>query len=291
MRAEPYTAVRPARGGGCGPRPSALVLLTALAFCLSLALAASVGASGKKAAFPRPAGYVSDFADFISPEAETAIAGISEEVKQKTGAEIAVVTVETTGGRDIEEYAVDLFGDWGIGEKGKDNGVLVLVAAGDRKMWIKTGYGLEGAIPDAEAHRIYRDVLRPGFRAGKSDQALVTAVDMLAQAILAERGLAYAYGDSLPRSLVLAPGSGGQTEAGERGAPSLPLVATGFILFLVVLVILISVFASRYGYRRGSGIGGGFWTGGFGGSGGGFGGGFGGFGGGSCGGGGAGGGW
>lgn len=290
MRIVSPSARRPARHGR-KPVLSrvALVLGVVLALSLSLVAVSSAAAAGKKAAFPRPAGYVSDFADFVSPQVETAITRIAQEVKEKTGAEIAVVTVETTSGRDIEEYAVSLFTDWGIGEQGKDNGVLLLVAAGDRQMWVKTGYGLEGAIPDAEAHRIYRDVLRPGFRAGRSDQALVTAVDMMAQAILAESGLTYAYGDSVPRELVLARGSRGQAGARDiRGAP-LPLLAMGFILFLVVLIILISVFASRYGYRRGGG--GGFWTGGFGGSGGGFGGGFGGFGGGSCGGGGAGGGW
>jgi uncharacterized protein len=260
----------------------------AAALAVTLASACPGTAEGKKAAFPRPLGYVSDFADFISPRAERTIEGIAREVKQKTGAEIAVVAVETVGGRDIEQYSVDLFMDWGIGEAGKDNGVLLVVAAGDRKMWIKTGYGLEGALPDAEAHRIYRDVLRPGFRAGRPDQALVTAVDMMAQAILAEGGLAYAYRDSIPRDLS-ATKRGAAPGAGVAGQPSLPILAMAFILFLVVLVILIGMFASRHGYRRGGG--GGFWAGGFGGSGGGFGGGFGGFGGGSCGGGGAGGGW
>jgi len=266
-----------------------LVALVTLALGFSLAAASSGDAGGRKAVFPRPVGYVSDFADFISPRAETAITRIAREVKEKTGAEIAVVTVETTGGRDIEEYAVSLFTDWGIGEKGKDNGVLLVVAAGDHRMWIKPGYGLEGAIPDAKAYRIYRDVLSRGFRAGKSDQALVTAVNLMAEAILTESGQSYAYRDSVPDDLVLAREAGERDRAGDGKASLRSLVAMGFMLFLSVIVIVIMGFASRYGYRRGRG--GGFWIGGFGGSGGGFGGGFGGFGGGSCGGGGAGGGW
>lgn len=269
-------------------RRSALALGT-LAAVISLAAGSGAQSGGKNAALPRPVGYVSDFADFISPQAETAITRIANEVKQKSGAEIAVVTVETTGGRDIEEYAVSLFTDWGIGEKGKDNGLLLVVAASDRKMWVKPGYGLEGAIPDGEAYRIYSDVLRPGFRAGKSDQALVTAVDMMARAILAESGQGYAYGDSVSENLILRRGTGQRAGAGGRREPSVPMLGVGFILFLLFIVVMISAFAARHGYRRGRG--GGFWIGGFGGSGGGFGGGFGGFGGGACGGAGAGGGW
>jgi uncharacterized protein len=204
---------------------------------------------------------------------------IAREVKAKTGAEIAVATVRTTGGRDVEEYSLDLYMAWGIGEKGKDNGVLLLVAVEDRQLWIKTGYGLEGTIPDAVAHVIYREVLRPGFRSGQYDQALVTAVRMLAERILAEEGKSLAYSDSVPGAFVL-----------ERPAgPPIPPWVVGllFLFFPIFITLLVRrAGGSRYGRRHG-----GFWIGGIGGSSGGFGGGFGGFGGGSAGGGGAGGGW
>lgn len=235
----------------------------------------------------RPTGFVSDFAGMISPRAEAAITRIAEEVRAKTGAEIAVAAIETTGGAAIEPYSVELFTAWGIGEKGKDNGVLILVALKDHQMFVKTGYGLEGAIPDAVAHMIYRDVLLPGFRAGEYDKALVTAVTMLADRVLTESGQAYAYGDSVPSNLLMAR-SGGQA---SKAVSPVQLIF-GSVVFLLVLVVIIVNFAARYGALR---QGGGFWLGGFGGSSGGssggFGGGFGGFGGGSCGGGGAGGGW
>ena len=228
--------------------------------------------------FPRPVGYVNDFAGMISPQAEAVITSIAREVKDKTGAEIAVATIKTTGGIEVHDYSVDLYMAWGIGEKGKDNGVLILVAADDRQMWIKTGYGLEGAIPDADADMIYRRVLRPGFRAGQYDQALVTATKMLAERILGESGQSLAFSDSVPgRYLIGAPG-------GSQLSPLLPLL---FVFFPIGLFILLRILAGA-GYRRRYG---GFWMGGFGGSSGGFGGGFGGFGGGACGGGGAGGGW
>jgi uncharacterized protein len=251
---------------------------------LCAALLAAGGAVGKQADLPRPVGYVSDFAGFISPEATRAITGIANEVRAKTGAEIAVVTVKTTGGEDIEQYSTRLFMDWGIGERGKDNGILIMIAVNDRKMWIKPGYGVEGAVPDAEAHRIYRDVLQPGFRAGRQDQALVTAANMIAKAILAENGQSYAYADSVPAGL-LGTGRGGGAGSRSGAVGVLVMIATVFIL----ATFIIGVSAAR---RGSGGKPGGFWFGGLGGSsGGGFGGGFGGFSGGSCGGGGAGGGW
>lgn len=242
-----------------------------------------------RSGLPRPTGHVNDYAGFISGDAENAIAAIAAEVKAKTGAELAVAIIETTGGEDIEEYAVRLFTDWGIGERGKDNGVLIVVAVQDRKMWIKPGYGLEGAVTDVEAHQIYRDVLRPGFRAGKPNEALVTAASLLAKKIIEAEGQGYAYGDSIPENLEL--GRRGLLDGTSSSPPKIVLIITA-IVFLMLVVIVIATVASRFGSTGGRG--GGFWTGGFGGSsssGGGFGGGFGGFGGGSCGGGGAGGGW
>jgi uncharacterized protein len=271
-------------------RYAASLLAVSLAGLVLAGFLLPAEARAGKADLPKPTGYVNDFADFISDDAEAAITAIAAEVKAKTGSELAVAIVETTEGEDIEEYAVRLFTDWGVGERGKDNGVLIVVAVRDRQMWIKPGYGLEGAITDVEAHQIYRDVLRPGFRAGKPNQALVTAANLLAAKIVEAEGQAYAYGDSIPQNLVL-----GQRDvssgAGSRPPPAVLILS--ILAIIVVGVIVMATMASRFGSHGGRT--GGFWTGGFGGfsdsSGGGFGGGFGGFGGGSCGGGGAGGGW
>jgi uncharacterized protein len=244
-----------------------------------LALTVSSEVFPQSGGFPRPTGFVNDFAGMISPQAESVMSSMAREVKAKTGAEIAVATIKTTGGLDIEEYSVDLYMAWGVGEQGKDNGVLLLVALDDKELWIKTGYGMEGTIPDAVAHVIYREVLRPGFRSGQYDRALVTAVRMIAERILAEAGETLSYTDSIPGAYAL-----------ERpaGAPIPPWVVGLLFLFFPIFITLLVRRAggSRYGRRRG-----GFWIGGMGGSSGGFGGGFGGFGGGAAGGGGAGGGW
>jgi uncharacterized protein len=265
-----------------GHVPGGRVRAAAVVFLLLLLVCA--GAHGQSGKFPRPVGHVNDFAGFISSDTERLLNGIALEVKAKTGAEMAIVTIRTTGGEDVQEYAVDLFMDWNVGQKGEDNGLLLLIAVDDRQMWIKPGYGLEGAIPDAFAHGIYYDVLRPAFRSGRQDEGLVEATRMLAERILAEEGQTLAYDDTLAARMVARPGERAQVT--KRRAFSMLLSA----LFPMLVFILIIISAARRGVRRGSG----FWigTGGRGGgSFGGFGGGFGGFGGGSAGGAGAGGGW
>jgi uncharacterized protein len=220
----------------------------------------------------------------MASDTERVLSGIAEEVKARTGAEIAVVTIHSTAGRDIEEYAIDLFTAWGIGRRGEDNGLLILVAVDDRQMWIKPGYGLEGAIPDAYAHEIYYEVLRPAFRAGQQDAGLVRATRLLAERVMIEYGQTLTYSDSAAAAMER--NLGGAARRGGR--PSVAaLISALFPIF--VLILLISMRARR-GMRGGPG----FWIGGGGrrgGSFGGFGGGFGGFGGGSVGGAGAGGGW
>jgi len=204
---------------------------------------------------------------------------IIAELKQKTGAEIAVVTVNTTAPEDITTYSVELYQAWGIGEKGKDNGVLILAAIDDRKAWITTGYGIESIIPDGLAGEIYRNVMRPYFREDNFGKGMLLAVQEMAARI------ANSYGVKLSEQVRISQ----RTTTRSRAAPC------GGILGFIILFILFSLifrlgplgllfFAPMFmGGRRG------YWSssGGFGG----FTGGFGGFGGGSTGGGGAGGSW
>jgi uncharacterized protein len=248
-------------------------------------LAFAVPAPGESSGYPEPVGFVNDFAGFISPDTERVLDGIAREVKAKTGAELAVVTIRTTGGEDIEEYAVGLFMDWGIGREGRDDGLLLLIAVDDKQMWIKPGYGLEGAVTDAFAHRVYYDVLRPAFRAGNQDAGLIRATEMLARKILAESGETLSYEDSLGTAATRTLDRSRSRRDGNR--LFIGLVWVLFPIFIFLLLIVSAVSRSMRGGR-------GFWVGGRGrssGSFGGFGGGFGGFSGGSCGGGGAGGGW
>ena len=91
------------------------------------------------AAFPNPKGYVNDYAGIISSQTRDTIRSLAYELQQKSGAQLAVVIVKTLDGLDIESYAWQLFEKWGIGEKGKDAGVLLLVSPRDRKVRIEVG--------------------------------------------------------------------------------------------------------------------------------------------------------
>ncbi len=109
---------------------------------------------------------------------------IDFEAQQST--QIVIVMVGSLGSRTVEQYANELYRAWGIGQKGKDNGVLVLVAKNDRKMRIETGYGAEGAITDLAAQQIITDILRPNFKNNAYGKGLSEAADKLMSLIMNE---------------------------------------------------------------------------------------------------------
>ena len=110
---------------------------------LALLLAVSAQASDALLNSLQPRGLVNDYANVISPADENQLSSILTELRQKTGAEVAVVTLPSLDGGQIDDFAVRLYERWGIGQKGKDNGVLLLAAIQDRKARIEVGYGLE----------------------------------------------------------------------------------------------------------------------------------------------------
>src|SRR5262249_52480311 len=99
----------------------------------------------------QPTGYVSDFSGVIDPATKTSLEALGAEVEQKTGAQMAIVTVHSLEGETASQYANELFKQWGIGGKKDDRGVLLLVAPSERKYWTEVGYGLEPVINDARA--------------------------------------------------------------------------------------------------------------------------------------------
>lgn len=113
---------------------------------------------------PTEKGYVNDFAGLLSEDTENKIASVGKELENKTTAQVVLVTIETLNGEDIRSYASGLFEKWGIGQKGKDNGVLILYSIGDRQISFEVGYGLEGVLTDIETDQIRRDYVRPYTR-------------------------------------------------------------------------------------------------------------------------------
>jgi uncharacterized protein len=254
----------------------------------------ALAASAEKIADIHPTGYVTDLAHVISPEAKTRLENLCLELEQKTGAQMAIVTVNSLQDETVEQYGNELFKQLSVGNKKENRGVLLLVALTDRKYWTEVGYGLEPVINDARAGDAGR-LMRSYFFQGNYSAGIEAAAWQLAKYIADDRGV------TLTASAPPQPVQPRQDNS--RSIPIWPILI--FIFVIISIIRALARSASGPGGRRG---GGGWWIGpmiggmlggggGFGGSsggwggGGGGGGGFGGFGGGSSGGGGAGGSW
>ncbi len=228
----------------------------------------------------RGLGFVSDFAKLLKPNDKLAITKFASELEKKTTAQLAVVTIQSTHPETIQGFSVRLFDQWKIGQKGKDNGALILVAVKDRKAWITTGYGLEGAIPDVIATKIVQANMIPYFKSGQYSQGIKEGSVAVISLIAKEYDVRITGQEAQVYQTVH-----------KRKSP---------LQILFTILMFIFILSSRTGFLgyflMGSMLGGrrrsGYWHGsGVGGSSGGFSGGFGGFGGGMTGGGGGGGGW
>ncbi len=221
-----------------------------------------------------PTDYVNDFAHVLDPTTTAQLDNICQQLDQKAHAQIAVVTVNSLDGSDIESYAVALYKQWGIGSKATDHGVLILLAVQDRKYRIEVGYGLEPILTDGKVGSIGREAV-PLLRQNDYNGAVSLMTSRVADVIAQDAGIELT-------------GAGPQLPAAPRAQPQLSgkqLLILGVILLIVLLTPLRKLLfyfllfgGGGGGYRGGGGFGGG-------------GGGFGGFGGGSSGGGGASGSW
>ena len=190
---------------------------------------------------PSPPRLVNDLAQVMQPQEVAALEQKLVSYNDSTTSQIAVVTVPTLGGNDIADYAQKLYESWGIGSKNNNNGILVLVAIQEHQARIQTGYGLEGAVPDALAKRIITNTLVPAFRQNQYYAGLDRATDQL---------IALAKGE------YKADPADAQRSRGRRDRTG---SGAGFWIIIGVLV-LIFLLRSRGGGGRGGrgGLGGGF---------------------------------
>jgi uncharacterized protein len=131
-------------------------------------------------------GNVNDFAGVLSQTEKDAIEARCRQLSEKTGAQLAVVTLKSLEGGSLEDFTIKLATRWTIGQKGQNNGILLLVAMQEHRSRIEVGYGLEPIIPDVLAGRIVDEQLRPQFRAGQYGAGLLAAVNAIAE--LVEKG-------------------------------------------------------------------------------------------------------
>jgi uncharacterized protein len=135
-----------------------------------------------------PAQWVTDTANFLSPETARALDSRLAAYEQATGHQLIVYICPTTGDAPIEDWAVRAFAKWKVGRKGLDDGLVLFIMPQDRKMRIEVGYGLEAVVPDAIASRVINEVLAPGIQAGHPDDAVTAAIDSLIGTIGGQAG-------------------------------------------------------------------------------------------------------
>jgi len=193
-----------------------------------------------------PTGYVTDRAGVISAPSKAQLEALCTELEQKTGAQLAIVTVKSLDGSDVQTYANNLFKQLGIGKKKTDTGVMLLVAPNDRKYWTEVGYGLEPVINDARAGDAGR-LMVPYFRKGDYSGGIAAAAWQLAQYVADDKGV----------TLTGAP----QRRAARQPSQDSGSIGIWIVLGIILLFVLLSSRGGSGGGRRGGGGGSGFWTG------------------------------
>lgn len=237
-----------------------------LIFLGYLLLTAAAWAQPQIPPAPTSSFYVQDYAGVMSGESKSRINSLGGQLAAKTKAQVVVVTVNTLQGAPVEDYALGILRQWGVGDKNLNNGVVMLVAVGDKQSRIEVGYGLEGALPDAKTGRIQDEYMIPYFQQGDYDKGIVNGYLAVAGEVAKEYNLELktdakparqthavqqaSWWDTLPWWAKLA-----------GGAAILGLLAIDWLFFGGQFTFLILALL----FRRGGGGGGGGYGGGYGG--------------------------
>jgi uncharacterized protein len=239
-----------------------------------LALCAAVCVSVANASTPEPPltprDYVVDLAGIIRGDAAARMNAVLRELEQKTTAQVLVLTIQSLDGQGIDDFALKTKEKWKLGQKGKDNGVLIVVSVKERKYRLEIGYGLEGVLPDSLVGAIGREYFVPYFRQGDYSTGIFAGAMAVVNTIATQEGVH-----------ITGMSGAQQPRAGRAGKPlgAFQMIVFG-ILGIAGLILFIThpgqclllIMASQMGGGRGgwSGGGGGFGGGGsFGGGGGG----------------------
>lgn len=230
-------------------------LLSLLGAALLLAMLCLPAAA--KTEYPKPTTdfFVNDFAGCLSSDDAAYMQSLGEALYKATKAQVVVVTVESLDGESIEDYAIGLGREWGIGDEKTDSGVLLLLSSGDREVRIEVGYGLEGRLTDGKTGRILDNYAMPYLRNNDFSTGLRQAYAALVNEVYAEYGMETTTGE-------------GMTVLANTDEYDSELTAGGQLILMVAfgLAILVWVFARILSKHTGGGTGGrggGFYGGGF----------------------------
>jgi len=163
---------------------------------------------------------VNDTAGMLAAATRQQLEGVLVGLEQTDSTQIVVLTIPTLGGEVLEEFSIKVLDQWKIGQKGLDNGAMLLIAKNDRKIRIEVGYGLEGSLTDLMAGRIIRNVIVPNFKAGNFDQGVIDGVQAMISVVRGE----YQASDK-------GPGGGQRQREGTAGLGGL----FAFIFFISML--------------------------------------------------------
>jgi uncharacterized protein len=205
-----HSLIRPVRGGSA--------ILLALLLTIGVGLAQSI-------VFPKLTGRIVDEAGLLNASQRNEITSRLAALEAKTTDQVVVITLRSLSGHSIEDYGVQLGRHWQVGQKGKNNGVILLVASNERKVRIEVGYGLEGTLPDAVASLIIQNSILPRFRANDYPGGIKRGVEDIVQVLTGDA-------DEWKRRAVSQPSSRTDWHA------LIPFVIFGFILSLVILSVI-----------------------------------------------------
>jgi len=156
-------------------------IIIAVLFCL---LALPIIATALEA--PQLKGRVNDTASMLSAGAASILEQKLAQFERETSNQVAILTIPTLEGDDIDQFSIRVAENWKLGQKGKDNGVLLVLAKAERKVRIEVGMGLQGVLPDVTASKIIREVMRPHLKNNNFDQGISAAVDSIIAATKGE---------------------------------------------------------------------------------------------------------
>lgn len=218
-----------ARGWRFRSWPAAVAVLAAVAAAAVAPAAAAAAAAAPAEEIPFLSGRVVDEPGLLSAAARQRIDGELAALERETGDQVAVLIVQSLGGEPLEDYSVKVAQTWKLGQKGKDNGILLLISRDDRKLRIEVGYGLEGTLTDLRSNEIIDQVIRPRFRQGDFDGGVEQGVDAIVKVL---------HGQPLP-ARPAAPAAGAMP-IGDR-------IIFGLIFLVVVGVFSLIALATRGG--------------------------------------------
>ena len=174
----------------------------------------------------KPTGFVNDFAGLLTAGEKSALEIKIGNFERPAGVELAVVTVPSLGGDTVENFAVKLFADWGIGKAKKDNGILFLIAPTEREARIEVGYGLEPVVTDAASSYVMRNVIIPRFAEGKYAEGIDDGVDALIKLV---------EGD--PEFAGMVDAAANDVEQDASAAPGIDWVKIAIFALIIILIL------------------------------------------------------